>query len=123
MMRRKSGVVAGSAKAPEVDAVELRKIRHEAILPVGAGLEDDAKREVERAAGADERAGQLEVGARVDEQPTVIRAEAEEAELVETPAGDALILHGQLVDRMCWELGWGHTCSNDEIRAEFVGSS
>ena len=48
-------------------------------------LEDDAKREVKRAAGADERAGQLEVGARVDEQPGVLLAEAELLVLVEPP--------------------------------------
>ena len=70
-------------------------------------LEDDAEGEVQRAARADERAGQLEVGARVDEQPAVLVAEAQLAELVETPAGDALILDGQLV-RGWWELGCGH---------------
>ena len=70
-------------------------------------LEDDAEREVERAARADERTGQLEVGARVDKQPGVLLAEAELPELVETPADDALILLGQLV-RGVWVLGCGH---------------
>ena len=59
------------------------------------------------AAGADERAGQLEVGARVDEEPGVLLAEAELPELIETPADDALILMGQLV-RGVWVLGCGH---------------
>lgn len=57
-------------------------------------LDDDTKREVQRAAGADERAGQLEIGSRVDEQPAILVAEAEKAELFETPADDALILLG-----------------------------
>ena len=86
-------------------------------------LEDDAKREVERAARADERAGQLEVGARVDEEPGVLLAEAELPELVETPADDALILLGQLVR---WGMGARartRICSNDEIRGEFVCGS
>jgi len=72
-----------------------------------ARLEDDAQREVQRAARADERAGQLEIGPRVDEQPAVLGAEAEKPELVETPAGDALVFGGQLV-REWWELCCGH---------------
>ena len=70
-------------------------------------LDDDAQGEVQRAARADERAGQLEVCPRVDEQPAVLVAEAEKPELFETPADDALILDGQLV-RGWWELGCGH---------------
>ena len=70
-------------------------------------LEDDAKREVERTARPDERTGQLEVGARVHEEPGVLLFEAELPELVETPADDALILMGQLV-RGVWMLGCGH---------------
>ena len=70
-------------------------------------LEDDAEREVERTARADERTGQLEVGARVDEEPGVLVAEAELPKLVETPADDALIFLGQLV-RGIWVLWRGH---------------
>ena len=58
---------------------------------------DDAEREVERAARTHEGARQLQVGARVDEHPGVLLAEAEEPELVEAPAHDALVLRGQLV--------------------------
>lgn len=70
-------------------------------------LENDAEREVQRAAGADERTGQLEIGTRVDEEPGVFLPEAETTELVETPADDALILLRQLVGGM-WELCCGH---------------
>jgi hypothetical protein len=87
----------------------------------GVNSNDDAQREVQRAAGADERAGQLKVRARLDENPAVVLAEAEEPELVVAPARDALVLGGQLVGR--WELGCGHNCSNEQIRAEFVGRS
>jgi hypothetical protein len=87
-----------------------------------AALDDDTKREVERTAGADERAGQLQVRARVDEEPAVLVAEAEEPELVIAPADDPLILVRQLVGGL-WELGCGHTCSNEQIRAWFVGRS
>ena len=62
-------------------------------------LEDDAEREMERAAGAHERAGELEICARVDQEPGLFLAEAEEPELVEAPRGDALILGGQLERR------------------------
>lgn len=81
-------------------------------------LDDDAEREVQRAAGADERAGQLEIRARLDEEPGLVFVEAEEPELVIAPAGDALIFGGQLVGG--WELGCGHNCSNEQIPAEFV---
>ena len=70
-------------------------------------LEDDAQREMQRAARTDERAGQLEIGSRVDEQPAILLAEAEKPELVVAPAGDALILGGQLA-REWWELCCGH---------------
>ena len=82
--------------------------------------DDDAESEVERAARTDERAGQLQVRAGLDEEPTLLLAEAEEPELVVAPAGNALILGRQLGG---WELGCGHTCSNEHIRAEFVGRS
>ena len=59
-------------------------------------LEGDAKREMERAPGSDERACELQVGARIDEEPRVLVAEAEEPELLEAPADDALILERQL---------------------------
>lgn len=75
---------------------------------------------MERTAGADERAGQLEVGARVDEEPGVLLVEAELPELVETPAGDPLILLGQLVGGV-WVLWRGHVSSDDQIPREFVG--
>ena len=51
---------------------------------------DDAQREVQRTAGADQRAGQLEIRTGLDEQPAVLLAEAEEPELVVPPAHDAL---------------------------------
>jgi hypothetical protein len=81
----------------------VKKSAQERLKP-RTRLDDDAQGQVQRAACADERAGQLEVCARVDEQPAVLVAEAEKPELVETPAGDALILGGQLV-REWWELG------------------
>ena len=62
---------------------------------------------MERAVCAHERAGQLEIGARVDEQPGLFVAEAEASELVEAPGGDALILGGQL-ERGRWLVGGGH---------------
>jgi hypothetical protein len=84
-------------------------------------LDDDAQREVERAACADERASQLQVCAGLDEEPALLLAEAEEPELVVPPTGDPLIFGGELVG---WrKLGCGHTCSNEHIRAEFVGRS
>lgn len=63
-------------------------------LKAGASSDDDAEREVEGTACADERSGQLEIRARVDEQPAVLVAESERAELVVAPAHDALILGG-----------------------------
>jgi len=62
----------------------------------GECLEDDAEREMERATGPDQRSGELQVRARVDEEPRVLVAEPEKPELVEAPADDALILEGQL---------------------------
>ena len=47
---------------------------------------------MERAPGPDQRSGELQVRARVDEEPRVLVAEAEKPELVEAPADDALIL-------------------------------
>jgi len=52
---------------------------------------------MQRASSGDERAGELEVGTRVDEEPGVLLAEAEDPELVETPRQDALILEGELL--------------------------
>ena len=54
---------------------------------------------MQRAARADQRARQLEVGTRVDEEPGVLVSEAERAELVVAPPDDALILAGQLLGR------------------------
>ena len=68
-----------------------------------AELDDDAQREVERTARTDERAGQLQIGARVDEHPRVLVAIPEEAELVEAPADDSLVLDGQL-ESLMWVL-------------------
>ena len=77
---------------------------------------------MQRAARADERPGQLEIRTRLDEEPALLFAEPERPELVVAPADDALILGGQLVGEG-WELGCGHNCSNEQIRAEFVGRS
>src|SRR6188474_130280 len=55
-------------------------------------LDDDAQREMQRTTCADDRARQLEVGPRVDEHPRVLVTEPEEAELLEAPTHDALIL-------------------------------
>jgi hypothetical protein len=55
-------------------------------------LDDDAQREVQRTTCADDRARELEVGPRVDEHPRVLVTESEEAELLEAPTHDALIL-------------------------------
>jgi hypothetical protein len=88
---------------------------------VREALDDDTEREVQRTAGADERTGQLEIRARLDEEPGFLFAEAEEAELVVAPARDPLVLGGQLVGG--WELGCRHNCSNEQIPTEFVGRS
>ena len=58
----------------------------------GVALDDDAQLKVQRTPGTDERAGELEVGARVDEHPRVLVTEPEATELLEPPAHDALIL-------------------------------
>ena len=108
---------AATMTAPERSVKKVAQDRLEA----GAGSDDDAEREVQRAAGADERAGQLQVRARLDEEPALLLTEAEEPELVVAPTGDPLVFGGELVG---WrELGCGHTCSNEHIRAEFVGRS
>jgi len=99
------GLPSGTGTMPAPGG-SVKKSAQERLKP-RTRLDDDAQREVQRAARADERAGQLEVCPRVDEQPAVLVAEAEKPELVETPAGDALILGGQLV-RERWELGCGH---------------
>jgi hypothetical protein len=72
------------------------------------GLDDDAEREVERAARADERARELQVGSGVDEDPRVLGFEAEEPELVEAPTDDALILERSL-ERLRWVFRCRHT--------------
>jgi len=77
---------------------------------------------MQRAARADERAGELQVCARVNEEPAVLVPEPQRPELVVAPTDDALILGGQLVGEG-WELGCGHNCSNEQIRAQFVGRS
>jgi hypothetical protein len=74
----------------------------------GIVLEDDAEREVERAARADERARELQVGCGVDEEPRVLGVEAEEPELVEAPAHDLLILERSL-EGLRWVLCRRHT--------------
>jgi len=58
----------------------------------GVVLDGDAQRQVQRTPGTDERARQLEIGARVDEHPRVLVTEPEEPELLEAPTHDALIL-------------------------------
>ena len=80
-----------------------------------AELDDDAQREVERTGRTDERAGQLQIGARVDEHPRVLVAIPEEAELVEAPADDSLVLDGQL-ESLMWVLRRRH------VQAETTGS-
>ena len=108
---------AATMTAPNGSVKESAKVR----LNAGAWSDDDAEREVERAAGADERAGQLQVCAGLDEDPALLLAETEHPELVVPPADDPLIFGGELLG---WrELGCGHTCSNEHIRAEFVGRS
>ena len=97
---------------------ECQEIHSSAARESGR-LDDDAQREVERAAGPDERASQLEIRARLDEEPAVLVSEPEQPELVVAPARDELILGGQLVGRV-WELCCGHICSNDQIPVEFV---
>ena len=74
----------------------------------GIVLEDDAEREVERAARADERARELQVGSGVDEEPRVLGVEPEEHELVEAPAHDALILERSL-EGLRWVFRCRHT--------------
>jgi mannose-6-phosphate isomerase-like protein (cupin superfamily) len=74
---------------------------------------------VERASRTDERAGQLHVGARVDEEPRVLVAEAEESELFEAPADDALLLERSL-EGLRWVLRRRHTSFNDEMRPELL---
>ncbi len=74
----------------------------------GIVLEDDAEREVERAARADERTRELQVGSCVDEEPRVLGVEAEEPELVEAPAHDLLILERWL-EGLRWVFRRRHT--------------
>lgn len=76
-------------------------------LKAGVRSDDDAKREVQRAARTDQRSRQLQVCARVDEHPRVLVTEPEAAELLEAPAHDALILERVLVGR--WVLRCRHT--------------
>lgn len=85
-----------------------------------SALDDDAQREMQRAPRADERPGQLQVGAGVDEHPRVLVAEAEAPELLEAPSDDALILERELVGGW-WMLCRRHTLYNDPGRPEFVG--
>lgn len=114
---RGSPAEAATMTAPEGSVKEVAQGR----LKAGRRSDDDAEREVKRAAGADERAGQLQVRAGLDQEPAVLLAETEEPELVVPPTGDTPILGRE---RVGWrELGCGHTCSNEHIRAEFVGSS
>ena len=89
--------------APEGSVKDVAQDR----LKAGESSDNDAKRQMQRAAGADERTRELEVGARVDEKPRVLLAEPEESELVEAPADHALILGRQPL-RGVWKLGCGH---------------
>ena len=115
--RGSSPARAATITAPGGSVKELAQDR----LNAGVRSDDDAEREVERAAGADEGAGQLQVCAGLDEDPALLLAETEHPELVVPPADDPLIFGGELLG---WrELGCGHTCSNEHIRAEFVGRS
>ena len=79
-----------------------RGVKHRIVL------QDDAEREVERAARADERARELQVGSGVDEDPRVLGFEAEEPELIEAPTDDALILERSL-ERLRWVFRCRHT--------------
>jgi mannose-6-phosphate isomerase-like protein (cupin superfamily) len=74
---------------------------------LSGGLEDDPEREMQRATRADERTGQLEISARVNEQPRILLTESEQPELVEAPTDDALILERKLGGEG-WEFGCGH---------------
>jgi hypothetical protein len=78
------------------------------ITAGGKGLDDDAECEVERAARADQRARELQVGSGVDEDPGVLGFEAEEPELVEAPTDDALILERSL-EGLRWVFRCRHT--------------
>ena len=71
-------------------------------------LEDDAERQVERTPGTHKRARELQVRSGVDEEPRVLVAEAEEPELVEAPAHDALIFERWL-EGLGWEFRRRHT--------------
>jgi hypothetical protein len=57
---------------------------------------------VQRATRADERAYEVEVCARVDEEPGILLPEAERPELREPPLDDAAVLEGDLFVR--WSL-------------------
>src|SRR5688572_11270502 len=106
-LRIRAGRSSGESGHHDSSRWECQGIRSRAAQEDARALDDDAQREMQRAAGTDERAGQLEVGARVDEEPGVLLAETELSELVETPADHALILLGQLVGGV-WVLGCGH---------------
>ena len=113
--REESPAEAATMTAREESVKKVAQDR----LKAGPRSDDDAQREVEGAAGADERASQLQVRARLDEGPALLFVEAEEPELVVTPTGHPLVLGGKLVG---WrKLGSGHTSSNEHIPAEFVG--
>ena len=79
-------VVPGSPAGRGHDASYPPRCQHR------VALDDDAQREMQRTASADDRARQLEVGPRVDEHPRVLVTESEETELLEAPTHDALIL-------------------------------
>ena len=71
---------------------------------------------MERATGPDQRSGELQVRARVDEEPRVLVAEPEKPELLEAPADDALILERQL-EGLWWVFRRRH------VQAETTGSA
>ena len=88
-------------------------------LKKAPALEDDAEREVQRATRTDERARELQVGSRVDEEPGVLVAEPEQTKLVEAPAHDALILERSL-EGLRWVLRRRHTSFNEQTRSELL---
>ena len=88
-------------------------------LKKAPALEGDAKREVQWATRTDERARELQVGSRVDEEPRVLVAEPEQTKLVEAPAHDALILERPL-EGLRWVLRRRHTSFNEQMRSELL---
>src|SRR5262245_47077096 len=114
---RRAGRVPAEVATMTAPGGSVKK-RARAALSVERALDDDTQREMERAAGSDERSRQLQVGSRVDEHPGVLVREAELAELLETPADDPLVLDRSVV-RLWWMFRRRHTCSNERNPREF----